>query len=495
MIQKRIALSLLSVLLFVGMLFTTVPEHSTVSAAVSYEGLENTINTIMADSRMRAASSSVTVRKASTGEIIYQKQGDKGITPASTLKILTAAAALETLGENYRFTTDVLTNGKVTNGILDGNLYLRGTGDPTLLKKDFDDFASKLATLGVKRISGNLVGDDTWFDTIRLSPGIDKNDESYYYAAQISALTVSPNTDYDAGTVIVDAKPAARGKVAKVMLTPETGVVRVVNRSKTVPKGTKNTLKIERQYGTNNIMITGNVPIGSAGRKEWITVSNPTAYALDIFKKSLLAKGINFDPSSKVLRGKTLEESKILVTKNSMPLKSLMRPFMKLSNNSHAEVLAKAMGKMKYGDGSWNAGLRVMRDYAESVGLDVNEWLFEDASGMSHANKVTSAQLTELLYQVRTAPWYGSFAQGLPVAGAPDRFIGGTLRNRMKTGTAKGNVIAKTGSLTNVSALAGYAQTKDGETLIFSVLTQDHKSSTIPILDRIATAITNSTIK
>ena len=457
--------------------------------------LENTINTIMADSRMQAATSSVTVRKASTGEVVYQKQGDKGITPASTLKILTAAAALETLGENYRFTTDVLTNGKVTNGTLNGNLYLRGTGDPTLLKKDFDDFASKLATLGVNRISGNLVGDDTWFDTIRLSPGIDKNDESYYYAAQVSALTVSPNTDYDAGTLIVDAKPAARGKATKVTLTPETGVVRVINRSKTVPKGAKNTLKIERQYGTNNIVITGNAPIGSAGRKEWITVSNPTAYALDVFKKSLLAKGITIIPSSKVLRGKTPVESRVLISKNSMPLKNLMRPFMKLSNNSHAEVLAKAMGKMKYGDGSWRAGLQVMRDYAESIGLDMNDWSFEDASGMSHANKVTSAQLTELLFQVRSAPWYGSFVQGLPVAGAPDRFIGGTLRNRMKTGTAKGNVIAKTGSLTNVSALAGYAQTKDGETLIFSVLTQDNKSSTIPVLDRIANAITNSTTK
>ena len=89
----------------------------------------------MTDSRMKAASSSVTVRKASTGEVIYQKQGDKGITPASTLKILTAAAALETLGENYRFTTDVLTNGKVTNGVLDGNLYLRGTGDPHAVEK------------------------------------------------------------------------------------------------------------------------------------------------------------------------------------------------------------------------------------------------------------------------------------------------------------------------------------------------------------------------
>lgn len=481
--------------LLIGMIFTTYPGKSSVYAESSYNDLENAINTVMTDSRMVKAVSSVTVRKASNGEIIYQSQGDKGITPASTLKILTAASALETLGEDYRFTTDVLTNGQVKNGTLDGNLYLRGTGDPTLLKKDFDNFALKLSSIGVKRISGNLVGDDTWFDAIRLSPGIEKNDESYYYAAQISALTVSPNTDYDAGTVIVDARPTARGKAAKVTLTPKTNVIRVVNKSKTVPKGTKNTLRIVRQYGTNNIVITGNAPLGSTGKKEWITVSNPTAYALDILKQSLISQGIKFAPSSKVVRGKTASESKVLVSKSSMPLKSLMKPFMKLSNNAHAEVLAKAMGKAKYGQGSWKAGLQVMRDYAESIGLDVDKWLFEDASGMSHANKVTSIQLTELLYKVRAASWYRSFAQGLPIAGAPERFIGGTLRNRMKTGPANGNVVAKTGSLTNVSALAGYAQTKDGETLIFSILTQNHKSSTIPVLDRIATTISNSSIK
>ncbi|MBO0600092.1 D-alanyl-D-alanine carboxypeptidase [Sporosarcina sp. E16_3] len=112
----------MSIVVFVGTLLTMVPEQSTASAAASYENLGNTINTIMADSRMQAASSSVTVRKASTGEVVYQKLGHQGITPASTLKILTAAAALETLGENYRFKTEVLTNGKVTNGTLDGNL-------------------------------------------------------------------------------------------------------------------------------------------------------------------------------------------------------------------------------------------------------------------------------------------------------------------------------------------------------------------------------------
>ncbi|WP_318614429.1 D-alanyl-D-alanine carboxypeptidase/D-alanyl-D-alanine-endopeptidase [Sporosarcina sp. YIM B06819] len=493
MLQRRLAKVLLILLLVMGTVCTPFPEQSTAQAATSsYTDLQSSIDAILLDSRMKGVASSVAVRKASTGEMVYQSNADKAITPASTLKILTAAAALETLGENYRFATEVLTNGELSKGTLTGNLYLRGKGDPTLVKADFDHFAMQLSKQGVKKVSGNLIGDDTWFDAIRLSPSIDKMDESYYYAAQVSALTASPNTDYDAGTVIVVSKPTTNGKASKVTLTPETAVVQVVNRSKTVPKGSKNTLKIERQHGTNKIVITGNIPIGSAGKKQWITVSNPTAYALDIFKKSLAAKGITFVPSSKTVRGKTPENAEILIAKNSMPLKNLMKPFMKLSNNSHAEVLAKAMGKTQYGEGSWNAGLKVMRDYATSIGLDVNDWVFEDASGMSHANKVTSAQMTELLYQVRTAPWYGSFAQGLPVAGAPDRLIGGTLRNRMTAAPAKGNVMAKTGSLNNVSALAGYAQTKDGELLIFSVLTQNQKTSTIPVLDRIATVIVSS---
>ncbi|WP_203248819.1 D-alanyl-D-alanine carboxypeptidase/D-alanyl-D-alanine endopeptidase [Sporosarcina beigongshangi] len=492
MLRRKLVKVLLAFLLVLGTISIFLTEHSTAHAAIAYEDLQSSIDAILLDNRMKGVASSVAIRKASTGEIIYQSNADQAITPASTLKILTAAAALETLGENYQFKTEVLTNGKVAKGILSGNLYVRGTGDPTLLKSDFDRLATQLAKRGVKKITGDLVGDDTWFDTVRLSPSIDKMDESYYYAAQISALTVSPNTDYDAGTVIVEAKPTTRGKMPKVTLTPATAVVQVINRAKTVPKGYKNTVKIERQYKTNKIVITGNVPIGSTGKKEWVTVSNPTAFALDVFKKSLTAKGITFASSSKTVRGRTPMNSQVLATKNSMPLKSLMRPFMKLSNNSHAEVLAKSMGKERYGEGSWDAGLQVMQDYAQSIGLNTKEWIFEDASGMSHANKITSSQLTELLYQVRTAPWYGSFLQALPVAGAPDRFIGGTLKSRLTTAPAKGNVFAKTGNLNKVSALAGYAQTSDGELLIFSVLTQNQTTSTIPILDRIATIIASS---
>lgn len=489
MVFKRTAMFFVAVIMSFAAVFTVIPGQPDVQASSPYESMERNINAIMADSSMKSIVSSVTVRKASTGEIVYEANADRKVTPASTLKLLTSAAALEALGEEYRFTTEMLTDGSIEKGVLNGNLYLRGQGDPTLMKKDLDQFATVLAKSGVKKINGDLVGDDSWFDAIRLSPGIDKSDETFYYAAQISGLTLSPNTDYDAGTVIVNARPTKKGYKAKVTMTPDTGIITIINKSNTVPKGHKNTLSIKRKHGTNTIVITGNAPIGSAGKKEWVTVSNPTAYSLDVFKKSLGSKGIKFNKSSKVTRREAPQNADIISSRQSMPLKKLMRPFMKLSNNTHAEILAKTMGKQLYGDGSWNAGLRVMREFGQSIGLHSAAWDFEDASGMSHKNKVTSAELTELLFLVRQAPWYGSFVQGLPVSGMNDRFIGGTLKNRLTGATVKGKVVAKTGSLNHVNALAGYVETRNGETLIFSVLTQGQKKTALPAIDQIATII------
>ncbi|MFF2753236.1 D-alanyl-D-alanine carboxypeptidase/D-alanyl-D-alanine-endopeptidase [Psychrobacillus sp. NPDC058041] len=490
-ILKKLLVSLVSVFMISGAIFIPVTIDSSVEAATSYTNLKNTIDNIMQDSRMRNASTSVTIRKATTGDVVYQYYADKEITPASSLKLLTGAAALDMLGENYRFSTAVLTDGKVKNGTLNGNLYLRGQGDPTLLKTQVDNFADGLVKQGVKRVSGNLIGDDTWFDSVRLSAGILAEDEPYYYAAPISALTLSPNDDFDAGSVIVEAIPGVNGKATKVTLTPITSVLQVVNNSKTVPKGQKNTLKITRQVGTNKVVVSGNSPIGTSGTKEWISVTNPTLYALDVFKKSLTEKGITLATSSKIVQGKTPERAHVLMSRKSMPLKELIIPFMKLSNNTHAEMLAKEMGKVKYGVGSWDAGLKVMREYADSIGLDSDHWNFEDASGMSYSNKTTSNQLSQLLYVVRFEPWYNTYLKSLPIAGESDRFIGGTLRNRLKMAPAKGNIIAKTGSLENIKSLAGYAKTKDGETLIFTILTENAKTSTIPVIDQIATAITN----
>lgn len=490
-IWRKLLISVVSILVISSTMFISASEQSTVEAATSYSSLKSKINSIMTDSRMKNATTSVTVRKASTGEVVYEYYADKAVTPASTMKLLTGAAALETLGENYQFSTSVLTNGKLEKGILNGNLYLQGKGDPTLLKTHLDNFAATLAKKGIKKVNGNLVGDDTWYDKVRLSAGILAEDEPYYYAAPISALTLSPNGDYDAGSVIVSARPSKNGRATSVTLTPATGVLQVVNNSKTVPKGYKNTLKITRKVGTNKVIITGNSPLGTSGVKEWISVTDPTAYALDVFKKSLAQKGITFTTGSKVARGKTPTYAKTLTSRKSMKLKDLMIPFMKLSNNTHAEVLAKEMGKVVHNEGSWKAGLLVMKQYALSIGLDVSKWKFEDASGMSYSNKITSRELSELLFLVRSEPWYGAYIRSLPIAGSSDRLIGGTLKNRLKTAPARGNITAKTGSLKNIKSLAGYAKTKSGETLIFTVLTEKNKSSTIPVIDRIATTIAN----
>ena len=468
-----------------------IPTQEPVEAASSYNSLKRQIDNVLFDSRMKNATSSITIRKASDGKVIYKYYADRGVTPASTMKLLTGAAALETLGENYRFSTTVSTDGKIEKGVLKGNLYVKGQGDPTLLKSSFDSFATALSNQGIKKISGNLYGDDTWYDNVRLSAGILPEDEPYYYAAPISALTVSPNADYDAGSVIVQAKPSVNGKPTQVTLTPKTGVLKVKNLSKTVPKGSKNTLKITRKVGTNQVIITGNAPIGTSGKKEWISVTDPTMYALDIFKRALTDKGIKFVTYPTISRGKTPKNVKVLASRRSMPLKDLMIPFMKLSNNTHAEVLAKEMGRVKYEKGSWGSGLRVMREYIDSIGLNSKKWSFEDASGMSYSNKLTSNELSEFLYLIQKEPWYKTYYKSLPISGNSNRLAGGTLRYRLNAAPAAGNVFAKTGSLKNTKALSGYAQTKGGEVLIFTILTQDDKATTIPSIDRIVTAITN----
>ena len=486
---------LILIVLFLAFLpFVDFKEEQKVVADEDYAQLGRDINKVLQDSRLNGATTGVSVRKAETGEIIYNHIADTRLHPASNMKLLTGAAALATLGEDYRFTTEVLTDGQVAGGVLKGNLYLKGKGDPTLLKSDFDELAQRLVEKGIKKIHGNLIGDDTWYDNIRLSADVTISDESYYYAAHVSALTASPNADYDAGSVIVEAHAnTIVGQPAVVKVLPETDVVNVINRSKTVASGGTKDILIEREHGTNNVIISGTVPVGGTVTREWIAVWEPTNYALDLFEKSLEEKGIQFVGNPETTLGGTPDNAEILTSKQSMTLKELFIPFMKLSNNGHAEVLTKEMGKVIYGEGSFDKGIQVIQEASEKFGLNMETIMIRDGSGLSHINLIPVNEITELLYAVQTEPWYDTFLNSLPVAGISDRFVGGSLRNRMKSEPTAGNVKAKTGSLTAVSALSGYANTKDGELLIFSVVINNDLASVTPIEDQIATLIANYT--
>jgi len=310
---------------------TTAPEIPTISVAkVNEIGTEpqspkkmheyHDIDDILNDPRLQGATTAVSIRESATGEVVYSRLGDTRVHPASVMKLLTGAAALETLGQEHTFKTELYMDGRIESGVLHGNLYLRGRGDPTLTKNDLKVFVSALKAKGISSITGNVYGDDTWYDDIRLSQDLNWSDEPYYTGSQVSALTLSPNDDYDAGTVIVEVNPAKKlGQAGQVTMVPANNYLTIVNKTQTVAKKGKKSISVERQHGTNIYIVSGTIPEGSTKTRTWASVWEPTNYTISIFKKTIEELGITFSTVPKVERKKVNKGVTLLTSKNSMP--------------------------------------------------------------------------------------------------------------------------------------------------------------------------------
>ncbi|QCX76936.1 D-alanyl-D-alanine carboxypeptidase DacC precursor [Streptomyces sp. YIM 121038] len=458
-------------------------------------GLPEAIDTILGDPRMEGGVASVVVADAKSGDVLYQHRPTGRLMPASNTKMLTSAAALELLGPDHRFTTDVLADGERHGPVLKGDLYLRGTGDPTTLAKDYDALAAKVAAAGVRRVSGRLVADDTRFDDRRVGDTWGGDDESSYYAAQISALSLAPDTDYDTGTVIVAVTPGAGpGDEPRVSLTPKTDYVDIDLRATTGAAGSANSLAVERRHGENTITVTGSVPAGAAAVKEWVTVWEPTRYAAAVFRDALAAHGVKVSGPTRAGRA-TPKGAHELASHASMPLKDLLVPFMKLSNNMHAESLTKAMGYEATGrPGNWGDGIAAIGGYLKTAGVDPGKLRQVDGSGLSRKDNVPAGQLITLLRSAKGEPWFADWYRSLPVACEPDKFVGGTLRTRMCGTPAARNARAKTGTLTGASALSGYVTDAGGRELVFSIVLNNHLASSVkPLEDAIVVTLAKST--
>ncbi|MFE1802031.1 D-alanyl-D-alanine carboxypeptidase/D-alanyl-D-alanine-endopeptidase [Streptomyces sp. NPDC059517] len=457
-------------------------------------GLPEAIDTILGDSRMEGGAASVVVAEAASGDLLYQRSPTSRLMPASNTKLPTSAAAMEILGPDHTFTTDVLATGRRHGSTLTGDLYLRGTGDPTALAADYDTLAAQIAAAGVTRVDGRLLADDTRFDGNRLGRAWAADDESSYYSAQISALSVAPDTDYDTGSVIVTVAPgAAAGDKPKVTVTPKTAYVDFDVRATTVATGGANDLTVEREHGTNTIVVSGTTPAGGSGAQEWVSVWEPTGYAAAVFRDALTAHGVKVTGATRLGRA-TPATARRLASHASMPLKDLLIPFMKLSNNMHAEILTKTMGLKVSGEGSWSAGLAAVSGYLKGVGVDTGKLRQVDGSGLSRMNNLTAGQFAKLLLAVRAEPWYTDWRTSLPVACAPERFVGGTLRTRMCGTPAALNAVGKTGSLTGASALSGYVKDADGRELVYSIVLNNYLAASVkPLEDAIVVTLARST--
>lgn len=428
-------------------------------AAVSAPAdLKADLDAILRDGRLAGATVDLLVRDAKTGKVRYDHGSDTSVTPASNNKIQTSTAAFGILGPGYRFRTSVSVKG--------GNLYLKGTGDPTLRAAEYDALAAAVAAKGIKAVKGDLVADDTWFDAQRTGPDWDPTDFPFSYAAQVSALTISPDDVFDTGSIDVGVTPGAQGEPVQVALTPATGVVKVDNRAVTGKAGSASTLSITRDNGSNIIVVSGSYPVNGAVVHSLRTVENPTLYAADVFRRALEAHGVAISGTTE--RGRTPAGAKAVATRASMPLSQLATPFLKLSNNGIAEILVKAIGRKTTGKGTWSAGLPQVVKYLKTLGADTAQITMTDGSGLSHTNHTTAHQLSNILKAVQTKSWFPAWYNALPIAGQADPLVGGTLASRMTNTAAAGNVHAKTGTLTGATALSGYVTDPQGTKLIFS---------------------------
>lgn len=450
--------------------------HATLLTAKAVTALDQAVEQSLGKDK-----ATFTLRDRTTGEIIYHYRGEHLMRPASNMKIISGAVALEELGLDYRFQTEIYLDGAIEAGVLNGNVYMKGYGDPTVNEATLGQFADILLQAGIQRVTGQLIGDDTYFTGDTLPPGVDDEGETHYYGARISPITMSPTDDFDASTILVTAQAQAIGEPPTFEVIPHLSGHTITNEAVTVASDIENTLEIYRINNTNQIVITGELPAGESA-KVWVSLQDPTRNTLAFFKVLCEEKGIAFPHSEPVTAGVVPLNAKLLYTHQSRTVGELFSIFMKLSNNSIADIFVKTLGKIKHGVGDYETGLRVVQDYLARKNIDCVTWQLVDGSGLSHGIRLHANGISQLLFELQKEPYFDVFFESLPVGGNDNRLIGGTLKERFTEPEYAGKIFAKTGYIHEVNCLSGYATGASGKDYIFSIMLEGREDG-IPFLD------------
>lgn len=428
--------------------------------------LKNDIEMALADSAMQQSEAGIKIVSLKTGETLYERDNEKLFHPASNMKLLSTAAALKVLGPTWQFNTDLLADSSTVGKIqIDGNLYVRGSGDPDLLTEDLEDLATRLAQRGITRVKGDIICDATYLDDLHWGKGWMWDDVSAWYWAPISALTVNDNC------VELTVEPAEKvGEALNYRLKPETAFMQVNNTGLTVA-GTDtaavDSFRVLRRWrpAENVIDVSGGRTTGHRSRTWTIDVVDAPLYVGTLLKEILAQKGIVVDGT--VRMDKTGKSAMLLARHTSETLAVSVMNTNKVSDNLSAELLLKIVGAEAQGvPGTADKGISQIYRILAEAGIDSMSYYLADGSGVSRYNTVTSDVMIGVLQAMHDDfSVAAEFKASLPIAGKD-----GTLDYRMQDSPAEGNLRAKTGSLRGVSSLAGYTVTADGEELAFSIL-------------------------
>ena len=448
----------------------------------------------------------IEVTSLSTGKVLYSQNADKLFTPASNTKLFTTAAALALIGSDYKFHTTVETSGTLDRyGRLNGDIVLVGHGDPNLSGRELpydlrtqrndhpiqvlESLADTLVQKGVKYVDGDIVADDSFFAFERYGEGWSQDDLVWSDGAPVSALTINDNV------IFVNVLPADRpGEKAFVSVVPFADYYHLDNRIMTTPAGTGRKFFVNREPGSTTLTLWGNMPLDDPGVNEALAIEDPADFAAALFRQLLEKRGIavygrqrtkhtelatlsTFSvtavaPSHGGSGGQSTSISNalpiVLASYQSKPLLDDIRVVNKVSQNLHAEILLRLLGRERGTAGTVEGGLEVLRGFLNQAGVPNDQYVFYDGSGLSRQNLVTPHAIVHLLRFAASQPWGAAYRSTFPVAG-----IDGSLSDRLNAARLQGRVFAKTGSLGGVKALSGYATTDSNDTVVFSILSNN----------------------
>jgi D-alanyl-D-alanine carboxypeptidase/D-alanyl-D-alanine-endopeptidase (penicillin-binding protein 4) len=484
----------------------TAPPIPTPAPIQTVADLQSRIQNTLSRPELRRGQVGVKIALLDTGRVIFETNAEKYFMPASNMKSFTMAAALEKLSPNFRFVTSVFANALPdANGTIRGDLSIYGRGDMSFsgafyendYYKGLDALATLIAQAGVKRVEGNLVGDESYFAGNPIPTGWEWDDLQWYYGAEVSALAVNDNA------VDLRIKPGTIGAPCVVQTLPANTIVKILNRCTISAAGAKRELRVVKKLDQNAVEISGMMPLDDKGFEGYVAVSRPAELFVEMLRGLLSKKGVVITGQNRVIG---IKEKPAAITGNATPLIEITKvespPFniiaaktLKPSQNLYTETIlwtlgeqigrkeeqipagavtlnvlpgtvsASAPDKKISNASSVELGLKVVQDFLRQIGVPSDSVIQSDGSGLSRHDLITPDSAVRLYTYMAKSQYADVWRDSLTV-GAVD----GTLRNRFKGTSAAANVRGKTGTIDQVSSLSGYVNTKTGEKLVFSIL-------------------------
>jgi D-alanyl-D-alanine carboxypeptidase/D-alanyl-D-alanine-endopeptidase (penicillin-binding protein 4) len=484
--------------------------------------LAKEISALLAQPPLDRAHWGIDVVDMDTGKTLYAQNAEQLFLPASNAKLFTTAAALASAGPDYRFRTTVEAEGRIdSHGRLLGDLVFVGRGDPNISGRVLpysqktqrtpphmqilEEMADQVANSGLKMVDGDLIGDDTYYAFERYAEGWALDDLQWSDGAPVSALSFNDNV------VFINIMPGYQaGDKALITVEPETGYYELDNRIVTSAAGVTKRIGIHRDPGSKKIVLWGTIPLGDTETKETLAIEDPAEFVAQLFRMLLERRGITVHGKARARHGEDAQffvasappaasvaqpsvtaapaadsamsntiaqiapteqpsTNKVLAEHLSTRLADDIRVINKTSQNLHAELALRLVGKLRGSGGSFEGGIAAVKQFLLQAGLKEDEFTFLDGSGLSRRDLVTPAATVQLLIYASRQPWGAAFEESLPVSG-----VDGSLADRFQNTPAVGQIHAKTGSLSHVNALSGYGQTQAGKRFVFSIFCNNH---------------------